>query len=102
VFFYTRRGKQKMLLDEEHPFNTPEFPAASNRSAVSSRNSQSSYQSSYQSQQSSKPSETTRYGQPSSYSYRPQQANPSVTTRSTQTSSYSRPPSYTKICPHCK
>ena len=55
VFFYTRRGKQKMLIDEERPLNTPEFPAASNRSAVSSRYSQSSYQSSYQSQQSSKP-----------------------------------------------
>jgi hypothetical protein len=102
VFFYTRRGKQKILLDEERPFNSPEFPAASNRSTVSSRYSQSSYQSSYQSQQSSKPTETTRYGQQPSYSYRQQQSNPSVTTRSTQTSSYSRPPPYTKICPHCK
>ena len=99
AFFYTRRGKQKMLLDE---MRQPEFPSASNRSAATSRYTQSSYQSSYQSQQSSKTPVTTRYGQTSSYGYRPQQSSSSVTTRSAQTSSYSRPSAYTKFCPHCK
>ncbi len=97
AFFYSRRGKRKMLLDEDRPFNTQELPAASNRSAVSSR-----YQSSYQSQQTAKPAETSRYGQPPSYGYRQQQSGPSVTTSSPQSSSYSRPSPYTKICPHCK
>lgn len=102
MFFYVRRGNRKMLLDEDRPFNTQELPAASDRSAVVSRYSQSSYQSSYQSQQSARPTETTRYGQQPSYSYRQQPSNASVTPRSTQPSSYSRPPPYTKICPHCK
>ena len=97
TFLFMRRGKGKMLLDEERPINTLEFPATSNRSAVASR-----YQSSYQSQQPTRPTETTRYGQSPSYSYRQQPSSPSVTTRSTQPSSYSRPPPYTKICPHCK
>jgi Tol biopolymer transport system component len=97
-----RRGRGKMLLDEEHPLNTPEFSAASNRSTVSSRYSQSSYQSSYQSKMPTKPTETSRYGQTPSYAYRPQQSSPSVTTSSTPSSSYSRPSPYTKICSHCK
>jgi hypothetical protein len=92
-----------MLLGEERPFNKQEFPAASNRSAVSSRDSQSSYQPSYPSKVPAKPTETSRYGQPPSYGYRQQQSSPSVTTSSsTQSSSYSRPPPYTKICSHCK
>ena len=98
AFFYLRRGKGKMLLDEEQPINTQELPGASNRSAVSSRYNQSSYQS----QQPTKPTGTTRYGQPPSSSYRPQSSSPTVTSRSTQPSSYSRPAPYTKICPHCK
>ena len=102
AFFYIRRGKQEMLLDQERPINTPEFPAASNRYSTTSRYGQSSYQSSYQSQQPVKPTETTRYGQSSSYGYRSQQSSSSVTTRSTQTSSYSRPSAYTKFCPNCK
>jgi hypothetical protein len=97
TFLFIRRGKGKMLLDEERPINTIELPAMSNRSAVASR-----YQSSYQTQQSARPTETTRYGQSASYSYRQQPSSPSVTTRSNQPSSYSRPPPYTKICPHCK
>jgi len=98
AFFYLRRGKGKMLLDEERNFNTREVPGVSNSSVVSSRYNQSSYQS----QQPAKSSGTTRYGQPSSYSYRPQTSSPTVTSRSTQSSSYSRPAPYTKICPHCK
>jgi hypothetical protein len=98
AFFYARRGKGKMLLEEERPFIKQELPGASNRSAVSSRYTQSSFQS----QQPAKPSGTTRYGQPPSYSSRPQSSSPTVTSRSTQPSSYSRQAPYTKICPHCK
>ncbi len=103
AFFYLRRSKGKMLLDEEQPINTQELSAAPNRPAASSRYSQSSYQSSYQSKMQAKPTETSRYGQPPSYGYRQQQSSPSVTkSSSTQSSSYSRPAPYTKICPHCK
>ena len=99
AFFYARRGKGKMLLDEEQPINTQELPAASNRPPASSRYSQSSYQS----KMPAKPTETSRYGQPPSYGYRQQQSSPSVAkSSSTQSSSYSRPAPYTKICPHCK
>ena len=103
AFFYVRRGKGKMLFDEEKPLNTQELPAASNRPPASSRYSQSSYQSSYQSKMPAKPTETSRYGQPPSYGYRQQQSSPSVAkSSSTQSSSYSRPAPYAKICPHCK
>ncbi len=98
TFFYLRRGKGKMLLEQEQLLNTQDLPAASNRFGVSSRYSQSSYQS----QQPPKPSGTSRYGQPTSSSYRSQSSSPTLTSRSTQTSSYSRPAPYTKICPHCK
>ena len=98
AFFYLRRGKGKMLLDEERPFSEQDLPGASNRSTVSSRYNQSSYQS----QQPPKSTGPTRYGQPPSSSYRPQSSSPTVTSRSTQPSSYSRPAPYTKICPHCK
>jgi hypothetical protein len=103
TFFYLRRGKGKMLLDEEQPINTQELPAASNRPAESSRYSQSSYQSSYQSKMPAKPTEPSRYGQPPSYGYRQQQSSSSVAkSSSTESSSYSRPAPYTKICPNCK
>ncbi len=102
TFFYLRRGKGKMLLEEEQPINPQNLPTASNRPPASSRYSQSSYQSSYQSKMPAKPTETSRYGQPSSSSYRSQPSSPTVTSRSTQPSSYSRPAPYTKICPHCK
>jgi len=98
AFFYLKRGKGKMLLDEEQPINTQELPGASNRSAVSSRYNQSSYQS----QQPPKSTGSTRFGQTPSSSYRSQSSSPTVTSRSTQQSSYSRPDPYTKICPHCK
>ena len=98
AFFYLKRGKGKMLLDEEQPINTQELPGASNRSAVSSRYNQSSYQS----QQPPKSTGSTRFGQTQSSSYRSQSSSPTVTSRSTQQSSYSRPDPYTKICPHCK
>ncbi len=98
TFFYLRRGKGKMLLDEEQPINRQELPGTTNRTAVSSRYTQSSYQT----QQPPKSTGPTRYGQPTSYSYRPQYSSSPVTSRSTQTSSYNRPAPYTKICPHCK
>ena len=101
ALFYVRRGKRKMLFDEERRFNTQEPPATSNRSAVISRYNQS-YQSSYQSQQPARPTQTSRYRQPSSYSHSPQSSSSSVTTPSTQSSSYSQPAPYTKICSHCK
>lgn len=96
AFFYLRRGKQKMLREEELSFKAQELPG-SNRPVVSSR-----YQSSYQSQQSTKPTVTMRYGQPSAYSTRQQPSSSSLTTRSTLSSNTSRLPPYTKTCPHCK
>ncbi len=98
TFFYLRRGKGKMLLDDRQPITTQELPGASNRSAVSSRYNQSSCQT----QQPPKSTGPTRYGQSPSSSYRPQSSSPTVTSGSTQPSSYSRPAPYTKICPHCK
>ena len=81
AFFFVKRGKQKILFDGKRPFNTQERPVASNRSSVGSRYNHSSYQSSYQSQYPARSTETTRYG---------------------QSSSYSQPPHDTKICTHCK
>jgi len=99
AFFFVRRGRGKMLLDEERPFNTQDFSSASNRSAEPSRYSQSSYQS----KKPSKPIETSGYGQTPRYGYRPQQSGPSATTSSpSQSSSYNRSSPYTKICSHCK
>ena len=101
VFFFMRRGKPRTLLEEDHSFNDKPQPTPSNRPAAP-RYGQYAYQPSYQSSQPTRPTQTTRYGQPTSYGYNRPSSTPSVTTRSAPSSSYSKPAPYTRVCSHCK
>jgi hypothetical protein len=77
IFMYRRRSKHETYLNEELPLYKPE-PSAPSK----------------------KPTVTTRYNQPSSYSQ--QTSKPTPTTRTNQPPSYSQLPTFTKICPRCK
>jgi hypothetical protein len=77
IFMYRRRSKQETYLNEELPLYKPTSFAPSK-----------------------KPTVTTWYNQPSSYSQ--QSSKPTPTTRPNQPPSYSHLPSFTKVCPRCK
>jgi hypothetical protein len=91
---YSRRGKEKTMLEEKPP------PYSRGQAAASSVSS--SYAGYDQSIRSSQQPSVTRNGPPQSSGYSKQSPSPPMTERLNQPSSYSQPGHYTKTCPRCK